>query len=276
MDQTPNLSLPYIAPAQAQKHVTHNEAIRALDALVQLTVADRGRTEPPLASTDGDRHIVASAAQDAWAGKDGMIAAFQDGAWHFYPPAPGWVAWVRDDGAALVFTNDAWQPLVDLPEVIERLGINASADDTNRLTVAADASLFNNAGTGHQIKINKAASGDTASLLFQTGYSGRAEFGTPGDDAFRIKVSEDGITWYQSVTIDPASGHVGIATDAPTTTLHVNGPLRVQSYALASLPSPADSGSGAILHVWDEAGGSVLAFSDGGTWRRVTDRAPVS
>lgn len=34
MDQTSHLKLPYIAPSQAQKHVTHNEAIGALDALV--------------------------------------------------------------------------------------------------------------------------------------------------------------------------------------------------------------------------------------------------
>jgi hypothetical protein len=34
MDQTPNLKLPYILPSQAQKHVTHNEALRLLDAVV--------------------------------------------------------------------------------------------------------------------------------------------------------------------------------------------------------------------------------------------------
>lgn len=28
-ETTPNLILPYIMPSQAQKHVTHNEAIRA-------------------------------------------------------------------------------------------------------------------------------------------------------------------------------------------------------------------------------------------------------
>lgn len=32
MDSSPNLQLPYIMPSQAQKHVTHNEALRTLDA----------------------------------------------------------------------------------------------------------------------------------------------------------------------------------------------------------------------------------------------------
>ena len=38
MDLTENLQIPYILPSQAQKHVTHNEAIKALDAVVQLAV----------------------------------------------------------------------------------------------------------------------------------------------------------------------------------------------------------------------------------------------
>lgn len=47
MEQTPNLNLPYIMPAQAQKHVTHNEAIRALDAIVQIGLMDRDLSAPP-------------------------------------------------------------------------------------------------------------------------------------------------------------------------------------------------------------------------------------
>ncbi len=60
MDQTPNLNLPYILPAQAQKHVTHNEAIRALDALVQLCALDRDLATPPPSPADGDRYIASS------------------------------------------------------------------------------------------------------------------------------------------------------------------------------------------------------------------------
>lgn len=46
-DSTPNLALPYIMAAQAQKHVTHYEAIRALDAIVQLGVVDRDLAAAP-------------------------------------------------------------------------------------------------------------------------------------------------------------------------------------------------------------------------------------
>src|SRR5207244_11572668 len=45
----------------------------------------------------------------------------------------------------------------------DKLGINATADTTNRLAVKSAASLLDNVGNGHQQKINKAAAGDTAS-----------------------------------------------------------------------------------------------------------------
>ena len=73
-----------------------------------------------------------------------------------------------------------------------------------------------------------------------------------------------------------SGGNVGVGKTAPTTKLDVDGAVRVKSYAKAALPSASSAGAGAIVHVADEAGGSVLAFSDGAGWRRVTDRALVS
>ena len=37
MHITPKLSLPYILPGQAQKHVTHNEALSILDDTIHLS-----------------------------------------------------------------------------------------------------------------------------------------------------------------------------------------------------------------------------------------------
>ena len=83
MDQnTPNLKLPYIAPGQAQKHVTHNEAIRQLDALVQLSVKDIV-TSDPSSPHNGERYLINNDARGNFAGKDHHLAAFQDGAWTF-------------------------------------------------------------------------------------------------------------------------------------------------------------------------------------------------
>ena len=91
-------------------------------------------------------------------------------------------------------------------------GINATADTTNRLAVKSTASLFDNVGNGHQQKINKAAAGDTASTLYQTGYSGRAEYGLTGDDNFHVKVSPNGSSWSEAMVVDRNNGNVGFGT----------------------------------------------------------------
>lgn len=53
------------------------------------------------------------------------------------------------------------------------------------------------------------------------------------------------------------------------------GPVATRSYEIASLPSAANH-EGALIYVSDEAGGAVIAFSDGTNWRRVQDRMIVS
>lgn len=216
MDTTPNLTLPYIMAAQAQKHVTHNEAIRTLDALVQLMVTDKDLASPPSSPVDGARYIVAAAAIGAWTGQSGRIAAWQDGAWAFYAPVEGWLAWVADEDKLYVFDGAAWglaatggggggsvnpTPLV---------GVNATADTTNRLSVAAPATLFNHDGTDHRLKINKSAAASTASLLYQSAFSGRAEVGLTGDDNLHVKVSADGTTWKEALVVDRTSGAVSL------------------------------------------------------------------
>lgn len=199
-DDTPILALPLILPAQAQKHVTHNEALRLLDILVQLTVRDRHLAAPPAAPAEGECYVVAANASAAWAGQTGRIAAFWGGVWVFLTPRPGWTARVLDENLTLVFRDGGWEPAVTLPETLPRLGINAPPDDVNRLSLGAAASLFSHAGMGHQIKVNKAAPAHTASLLFQTNFSGRAEMGLTGSDAFSIKVSANGAEFATALT----------------------------------------------------------------------------
>src|SRR5262245_18934383 len=215
MDTSPNLTLPYIVAAQAQKHVTHNEAIRALDALVQLMVLDKDLASPPGSPADGNRYIVAAGPTGAWAGQAGKVAAWQDGAWAFLAPREGWFAWVADEDKVYVYGGAVWAELVANPgSGAPTWGVNATADTTNRLAVRSTASLFDNVGGRHQQKINKNAAGDTASTLYQTNYSGRAEFGLAGDDNFHVKVSADGSTWKEALVIDRATGAVRLPLSA--------------------------------------------------------------
>ncbi len=108
---TPNLALPYLAAAQAQKHVTVNEALDALDALVQLSVISAALAAPPGSPAEGDRYIAASGAAGAWAGWDASAAQFSGGAWHRLIPQTGWLAWNEANGVVLVWTGSAWTGL---------------------------------------------------------------------------------------------------------------------------------------------------------------------
>ena len=108
-DITTHLLLPYILAAQAQKHVTHNEALRLLDAMVQLSVLDRDLTAPPATPADGERYIVASGATGLWAGWDLNVTTWVDGVWMRLVPRPGWLAWIADEGTFFVWNGSAWQ-----------------------------------------------------------------------------------------------------------------------------------------------------------------------
>ena len=405
---TPRLDLPLLAANQAQKHVTHNEALVALDALIQLSVLDRTHAEPPPASAEGDRHIVASTAMGAWSGRSGMIAVMQDGAWRFLAPRQGWLAYVGAENIFLAFDGASWSDI--RISRADRIGVNASPDNSHRLVVASDGALFTAASQDHRVTVNKAEATATASIVLQSGWSGRAELGLAGSNDLAIKVSADGLLWRQALTVDadtgcvglgvasPAApltidssanpleagsgslmiqgeankelieirsvgaapgagvqgfgargalsdpqtlqngnrlvallgsgfdgtqyvtpapvriemvadgawstsargaaivfrttpsgatvdaermritgaGKIGVGTANPTATLDVAGHVRVGQFTKTTLPAAASIGAGAIIYVSNDAGGAVLAFSDGSTWRRVTDRAAVS
>ena len=208
-ETSPILSMPYIQPSQAQKHVTHNEALRQLDAIVQLAVISAELTAPPPTPAEGDRYIVSNSATAAWAGQDNAVAVWSDSAWTFHTPLTGWRADVQGSGAQLRYDGGSWvTPDLAPLQNVARVGINSTADDTNRLSVTSDATLLNHAGSGHQLKLNKNSQVDTASLLFQTGFSGRAEMGTAGTDDFAIKVSANGALFNTAIVADAADGSV--------------------------------------------------------------------
>jgi len=226
MDETNNLSLPYIMPSQAQKFLTHNEALRDLDSIVQLAVVDRDLAVPPEAPAAGDRYLVGANATGGWAGHAGDIAAFQDGTWLFYAPQKGWRLWIDDEALLVAWTGDRWvvaggQNINPAPMI----GVLATADTTNRLAVKSDAVLFTHddvtPGSGDiRAVLNKAGNAKTASLVFQDAYSARAEFGLTGDDSFHLKVSPDGVNWAEALSVTGDGGNVGIGTTAPAARLH--------------------------------------------------------
>lgn len=218
MPTSNRLVLPLLDAAQAQKHVTHNEALAALDALVHLSVSARNVTAPPAAPAEGDRVLVGSGATGAFAGHDGALAALDNGGWAFFTPRAGWRLHVAAENALMVFDGTAWAAFSTLIRTVQNLtgvGIGASSDGTNKLAAKLNGVLFTALGTGEggtgdlRLTLNKSAAGNTVSQLYQSNYSGRAETGLTGDDRFHVKVSADGTTWKEALTIDPATGLVG-------------------------------------------------------------------
>jgi hypothetical protein len=128
------------------------------------------------------------------------------------------------------------------------VGVNAVADAVNRLSVASAAILFNHEGAGTQLKVNKAAAGNTASHLFQTSFSGRAEIGLLGNDDFSFKVSPDGTNFFTGLLIDKDDGFVSL-------------PIGVLDFPERAAPANPISNI-ARLYAFDESGATKLGIKD--------------
>ena len=222
-DATPLLALPLLAAAQAQKHVTHNEALLLLDAALHVHLLALDATDPPQGPAEGDRYALGPEPTGAWAGRGGTVAVWTLNGWRFVRPRRGWTARLGDGAEPLFHDGTRWQADGGgsggggggAPERVARLGVNAEADDANLLTVASAATLFNHDGADHRLAVNRARRSDTASIVFQSAFSGRAEMGVAGDDAFRIKVSGDGKAWTTALRVDPTTGRVALPATPP-------------------------------------------------------------
>lgn len=103
MANTPNLGLPYISASQAQKHVTHNEAIAALDTLVQLAVKSASVATPPEGDPEGARYIVPEGSTGAWTGHANKVAQQEIGGWRFVSPSQGIAGMDQGSGGSCGF-----------------------------------------------------------------------------------------------------------------------------------------------------------------------------
>ena len=167
MSDSTNLQLPYLDGAQAQKHVTVNESLRKLDALVLLAVEDQDLTAPPGSPSDGARYIPKATATGAWSGKEKHVAHYADGAWEFYPPREGFIAYVRDEDQLYLYNGSAWAGLENaLDPDLKTIAQLAPANDdvvqrksgawTNRTMaqLAADlASSFTTLAVGGPVRV---------------------------------------------------------------------------------------------------------------------------
>lgn len=105
---TPRFALPYLAVAQAQKEVTHNEALTLVDALIHAAVEAGPQNDPPATPMPGQCWLVGGAAVGDWTGQAAAIALWTVGGWRFAAPRAGMRATRLSDGARLRFDAGAW------------------------------------------------------------------------------------------------------------------------------------------------------------------------
>lgn len=222
MATTDKLKLPFIEASQSQKHVPHNDALAMLDALVMLSVKGLFTNTPPGSPSGGDRYITGGTPTGAWATKTYKLAAWQDGAWRFYDPQIGWVLFVESDGMYYLDQTFTYQKIGGgggVAQNLTRLGINATADATNPVSARINKALWTalTAGEGGNgdllYTMNKETAADDVGLLFQQGFSTRALLGLLADNDLTIKVSPNGSTFYNAISVDRNTGKVSFPSD---------------------------------------------------------------
>lgn len=159
---TPNTAMPYLSQGQANKEISHNQALMIIDVLMQGRVLDRNLSAPPGSPVDGAAYIVAAAPSGDWTGHADDIAFWMDesGVWQFITPLSGWQFYVVDEGQYARWTGTAWSTapglvLVSAADTITasttqtQVGATAMTAQANRLTTVANV--------GDSVRIDYAA-----------------------------------------------------------------------------------------------------------------------
>ena len=238
-DITTHLLLPYILASQAQKHVTHNEALRLLDAMVQLSVLDRTRTAPPASPADGDRHIVASGATGLWAGWDLNVAFWVDGVWMRLVPRLGWLAWIADEAAFVVWNGSAWDLVGEPVDVSDAVFSLVNDADPTRKALFSLSGI--STGTTRTFTLPNTSS-ELAILAGTQTFTGNKTFsGT--------------LTVSGTITVSAASASIGTATTTATYGMGTGGTTTGVTKTL-NLGTGGAAGSTTVVNIGPAAAGA--------------------
>ena len=174
---TPRFALPYIQAAQAQKEVTHNEALLMVDALVSLSLEDRHLSAPPVSPQNGQVWFINGAGSGAWNGQSNKLAHYDSGQWYFYVIPDGLRAWIKDEAGYFVYSGSSWSAFVGSGQFITVASVSANyavqASDRGKLlavnanTAAVEMRLPNAAtiGNGFPVTLKKIDSSGNAVTL---------------------------------------------------------------------------------------------------------------
>ncbi|MEM1019922.1 MAG: DUF2793 domain-containing protein [Pseudomonadota bacterium] len=109
MSTTDRLLIPLLQTAQAQKEITHNEALALLDHMVQAVVETVPDPTPPMSPIDGATYIVGASATGDWAGQEDKLALRINGAWQFVTPFDGLTVWLKFFDKTITYSSGTWR-----------------------------------------------------------------------------------------------------------------------------------------------------------------------
>ena len=259
---TPKLSLEEIAQSQASKYVTHNNALRDLDVLVQGAAESIGGSTPPGSPSDGDTYIVAQGSPSAtgdWAGYEGYVAFYKSSAWRFLSPSEGWAFYIKDEDKVYRYDGSTWA------EETSGTSLTITSDDSPSVDGTYSTMHF----TGSAVNVSGSGSGTvTVDVQSTSGVDVTSDDSPSVSGSFtELNFTGDGVNVTDAgsgvANIDIASGGGGsgvtvTSDDSPTvddsfTTLHFIG----------DAINITDSGGGtATVEVQSTSGVDVTASGD--------------
>ncbi len=101
-------ALPYLALAQVQKEVTHNEALALIDLLLHPVCEGTLDDPSALLPEPGQCWIVGADAAGAWGGHANQLAGWTEGGWRFAVPVEAMSMFDRSTGGSLTFRDGLW------------------------------------------------------------------------------------------------------------------------------------------------------------------------
>jgi len=114
--QTGRHRLPLLAVSQAQKEITHNEALVVIDALLHPAVEGTSSTAPVVAEGDiGRCWLIGAAATGIWATHKNEIAIYVGGGWRYIAPPDGMRIWNRSNKRHLFRIDEQWVEVPSIP-----------------------------------------------------------------------------------------------------------------------------------------------------------------
>jgi hypothetical protein len=103
---TARMKLPYLVASQAQKEVTHNEALEIIDVLLHAFALAIENT-PPDVPEKNDCYIIGTEPQGEWENYSNALAYYTTG-WNFIEATEGMTVWVRSTRCHYTYDGTSW------------------------------------------------------------------------------------------------------------------------------------------------------------------------